>query len=60
MSNEWKGYPKPKVLKDVSGAWLTLLTRGFAGNYENELMGHRSWRDAFDYAYGQVKNWGRF
>lgn len=50
------GYPKPTVYK-IEDCWLVSITRGFSGNYENDLQSFTCWRDAFDWAYDEVKDW---
>lgn len=49
-------YPKPTVCK-IGAGWLASVTRGFSGNYEHDLQSFTNWRDAFDWAYNQVKDW---
>ena len=50
------GYPKPVVFK-WGVEWMVIITRGFSGNYEDHQKSFVSWRDAFDWAYNEVKDW---
>lgn len=50
------GYPRPTVRK-AGLYWLAVVTRGFSGNYERDHQFFTGWRDAFDWAHGQVKDW---
>jgi hypothetical protein len=36
---------------------MARVTRGFSGNYEYGLQPFTNWRDAFDWAHNQVKDW---
>lgn len=49
-------YPKPVVFR-WGCQWMATITRGFSGNYEDESRAFGSWRDAFDWAYNQVRDW---
>lgn len=49
-------YPKPTVCK-LGSCWMARVTRGFSGNYEYGLQPFTNWRDAFDWAHNQVKDW---
>lgn len=55
----WRDYPKPTVEMCPCNCklWRATVTKGFYGNYETYTYLARTWREAFDWAYSQVKDW---
>lgn len=44
-------------MRKVGNVWVSIVTRGYAGNYEHQYNYSETWRDAHDWAYDQVKEW---
>ena len=57
MTVDLRGRIKPRVYRVCPGAWAAIITHGYGGNYEHEYAICNTWRQAFDWAYRQVKRW---
>lgn len=49
----------PAVFLGDCGHWISLVTLGYAGNYEHEETCHGSWREAVDHALARTARWRR-